>query len=109
MTHGFARSQETAFAVMKSGDVLKNSVAVNELNGSAKRKTEMSYVLLGACRDSENLYVVRSVVSKLENNVTEIDVYQLSAVKGKKQRPLLPLSAARLLQSKALSSPQSLL
>ena len=44
----------------------------------------MSYVLLGACRDSENLYVVRSVVSKLENNATEIDVYKLSAVKGKK-------------------------
>ena len=84
MTHGIARSQETAFAVMKIGDVLKNSVAVNELNGSATRKTEMSYVLLGACRDSENLYVVRSVVSKLKNNVTEIDVYQLSAVKGKK-------------------------
>ena len=63
-----------SFAVMKIGDVLKNSVAVNELNGSATRKTEMSYMLLGACRDSENLYVVRSVVSKLENDVTEIDV-----------------------------------
>ena len=86
MIHGIARSQETAFAVMRIGDVLKNSVAVNELNGSASRKTEMSYVLLGACRDSENLYVVRSVVSKLENDVTEIDVYQLNAVKGKKNR-----------------------
>jgi len=44
----------------------------------------MSYVLLGACRDAENLYVVRSVVSKIQNDVTEIDIYQLKAVKGKK-------------------------
>ena len=28
-----------------------NLSAVNELNGSSKRKTEMSYVLLGACRE----------------------------------------------------------
>ncbi len=84
MQHGVARSTETALAVMKIGDILKNSIAVNELNGSEKRKTEMSYVLLGACQDAKNLYVVRSVVSKMQNNVTEIDIYQLGAVKGKK-------------------------
>jgi hypothetical protein len=60
----------------------------------------MPYVLLDACPDSENLYAVRSIVSKLENDVTQIDVYPLNAVKGKKQRPLYPLLAARLLQSK---------
>lgn len=109
MVHGIARSQETAFAVMKIGDVLKNSVAVNELNGSAKRKTEMSYVLLGACRDSENLYVVRSVVSKLENDVTEIDVYQLGAVKGKKtETPTSALGGTGVKEQNALVSSESL-
>ena len=69
----------------------------------------MSYVLLGACHDNDNLYVVRSVVSKLSNDVTEIDIYHLGDVKGKKRRPLIPLSsAARLLQSKALSSPRGI-
>ncbi|MBR2908267.1 MAG: hypothetical protein IKC26_09550 [Clostridia bacterium] len=84
LQHGLVRSEETALAVMKIGDILKGSVAVNELNGNGSRKTDMSYVLLGACRDGENLFVVRSVVSKLQNDVTKIDVYQLSAVKGKK-------------------------
>ena len=108
MVHGIARSRETAFAVMKIGDVLKNSVAVNELNGSAKRKTKMSYVLLGACRDSENLYAVRSVVSKLENDVTEIDVYQLSAVKGKKtETPTSALGGTGVKEQNALVSSES--
>ena len=108
MIHGIARSQETAFAVMRIGDVLRNSVAVNELNGSASRKTEMSYVLLGACRDSENLYVVRSVVSKLENDVTEIDVYQLSAVKGKKtETPTSALGGTAVTEQSSLISSES--
>lgn len=109
MKHGVARSPETAFAVMKIGDVLKNSVAVNELNGSTTRKTEMSYVLLGACRDSENLYVVRSVVSKLKNDVTEIDVYQLGAVKGKKtETPTSALGGTGVKEQGALMSSESL-
>lgn len=86
LQHGLARSEETAYAVMKIGDILKTSVAVNEMNGSTERNTEMSYVLLGACQDNDNLYVVRSVVSKLSNDVTEIDIYQLGAVKGKKTK-----------------------
>ncbi|MBQ9773191.1 MAG: hypothetical protein IJW30_00835, partial [Clostridia bacterium] len=47
LQHGLVRSEETARVVMKIGDVLKGSIAVNELNGSASRKTDMSYVLLG--------------------------------------------------------------
>lgn len=107
LQHGLARSEESALAVMKIGDILRESIAVNELNGHASRKTEMSYVLLGACRDSENLYVVRSVVSKLENDVTEIDVYRLSAVKGKKTETpnsALKRGAAVTEQSSLISS-----
>ncbi len=107
MQHGLARSEETALAVMKIGDILKNSVAVNELKESASRKTEMSYVLLGACQDNDNLFVVRSVVSKLLNDVTEIDVYQLNAVKGKKTETpnsALKRGAAVAEQSSLISS-----
>ena len=67
----------------------------------------MSYVLLGACHDSDSLYVVRSVVSKLQNDVTEIDVYQLSAVKGKKTETpnsALKRGAAVTEQSSLISS-----
>ncbi len=107
LQHGLARSEETALAVMKIGDILRGSVAVNELNGNASRKTDMSYVLLGACHDSDSLYVVRSVVSKLQNDVTEIDVYQLSAIKGKKTETpnsALKRGAAVTEQSSLISS-----
>ena len=107
LQHGLARSEETALAVMKIGDIIRGSVAVNELNGNASRKTDMSYVLLGACHDSDSLYVVRSVVSKLQNDVTEIDVYQLSAVKGKKTETpnsALKRGAAVTEQSSLISS-----
>lgn len=107
MQHGLVRSEETALAITKIGDILKNSVAVNELNGSKTRKNEMSYVLLGACQTNENLCMVRSVVSKLLNDVTEIDIYQLSAVKGKKTETpnsALKRGAAVTEQSSLISS-----
>ena len=108
MKHGLARSEETALAVMKIGDILKSSVAVNELNGSESRKTDMSYVLIGACQDKDNLYVVRSVVSKLHNDVTEIDVYQLGAIKNKKtETPTSALGGAAVREHSSLISSES--
>ncbi len=108
MQHGIARSKETALAVTRIGDVLKSSIAVNELNGSTTRKTEMSYVLLGACRDGENLYVVRSVVSRIENDVTEIDVYRLGAVKSKKtETPTPALGGTAVTEQSSLISSES--
>ena len=108
MQHGIARSKESALAVTRIGDVLKGSIAVNELNGSTTRKTEMSYVLLGACRDGENLYVVRSVVSRIENDVTEIDVYRLGAVKSKKtETPTPALGGTAVTEQSSLISSES--
>lgn len=107
LQHGLARSEETALAVMQIGDILKNNIAVNELNGSDSRGTDMSYILLGACQDGKDLFVVRSVVSKLKNDVTEISVYQLGAVKGKKAEtpnPVLKHGAAVTEQSSLISS-----
>ena len=77
-------AKNTALVVMKIGDILKNSIAINETSKSVERQSDMSYVLIGAAHDNNNLYAVRSVVSKLTNNVTSIDIYQLYAVKGKK-------------------------
>lgn len=108
MAHGIVRSPETALAVMKIGDILKSSIAVNELDGSEERQAEMSYVLLGACKDANNLYVVRSVVSKLLNEVTEIDVFQLSVVKGKKiKTPTSALGGTAVTEQSSLISSES--
>lgn len=107
LKHGLPRSRETALAVMNIGDILRNSFAVNELNASTSRATDMSYVLLGAFRDSKNIYAVRTVVSKQTNNVTEFDIYQLGAVKGKKIEtpdPALKRGAAVTEQSSLISS-----
>ena len=53
--------------------------------------------------------MVRSVVSKLENDVTEIDVYQLSAVKGKKtETPTSALGGTGVKEQNALVSSESL-
>ncbi len=49
LEHGLnSRAHDTAIATMKIGDLLKNSVAVNEINGrkTSKKQTEMSYILL---------------------------------------------------------------
>ena len=92
---------------MRIGDILKNSIAINELNGSDSRKNEMSYVLLGACQDENKIYAVRSVVSKLLNDVTDIDIWQLGAVKGKKTETpnsALKRGAAVTEQSSLISS-----
>lgn len=91
MQHGWQRSEETALSMVKIGDILKNSIAINELKASAERKTRMSYVLLGACQDGTNVYAVRTVVSKMDNAVVQIDIFQLGAVKSKKTT--IPTSA----------------
>lgn len=49
LEHGLSRNAfDTALATMRIGDLLKSSIAVNELNGrtTSNKTTEMSYVLL---------------------------------------------------------------
>ncbi len=108
LQHGLTRNDEdTALAVMKIGDILKNSVAVNELNKSETRKTSMSYVLLGACQIGTDLCVVRSIINKSDNSISEYDLYKLGAVKGKKRETLnsaLKRGAAVTEQSSLISS-----
>lgn len=88
LKHGLSRGADvTAKVTMNIGDILTNSIAINELKGRvAKGKTQpstdMSYVLLGLCKDSKNTYAVRTVVGKLSNQIESMDIFQVTAIKG---------------------------
>ncbi len=89
--HGLSRNDhDTALATMKIGSLLAHSIAVNELNGreTRKKKTEMSYVLFSAAQNKEGSYLVRIIVDKNTNAISEISAYGLSAVKAKKEGAL---------------------
>ncbi len=91
LEHGLTRGDEnTALATMKIGDLLKNSIAVNELNGRTKgtRTSEMSYVLLSVGQNKNSPYLVRMIVDKNTNMVSDLSTYGLYAVKAKKEGAL---------------------
>ena len=71
---------------MKICDLLENSISVNELNGriTNKKSTDMSYVLLEVGNTDKNNYIVRMIVDKNSNAITEISSYGLYAIKSKK-------------------------
>ncbi len=89
--HGLKRNPEdTAIATMNIGDLLKNSVAVNELEGrtTSKKETEMSFVLLAAGKNKNGDYLARIVVDKNSKAISEISAYGLYAVNAKKEGAL---------------------
>lgn len=108
LQHGLTRGDlVTAKVTLKIGDILRSSVAVNELNGDTDRNTQMSYVLLGIAEDSEASYAVRSIVEQSNNAVSDISIYKLSAAKGKKienPNPALKRGAAVSEQNSVISS-----
>ena len=87
LRHGLSRNAfATAFVTTKIGDVLENSIRVNELK--ARGKTAGGYVLLGVAADKKgNVFPVRVVV----NNFAVDDVEVLSvlyAVNAKRRTSL---------------------
>ena len=68
--------------LVKIGDVLKNSIRINELVPRADN-VKNTYVLIGIAQSQEgNPYLVSFVVNKYSNEVTEIDVlYSANAKK----------------------------
>ncbi len=91
LEHGLSRNDEdTPLATMQIGDLLKSSIAVNELNGrtNGKRSTEMAYVLLAVGQNKNSPYLVRTIVDKTTNSVMEISTYGLYAIKAKKEGAL---------------------
>jgi hypothetical protein len=97
LRHGLTHGDEaTAKVTMKIGSILKNSVAINELD--ERKNSKMSYVLLGVASDNTSIYYIRAIVNK-SNTIDDISVYKLSAVKAKQNTVvgLLPQSAEQTL------------
>ena len=90
LVHGLDRRINTQAPVLvKIGDILKNSIRINELNPRAD-EIKNSYVLVGAAQNQDGrLYVATFVVNKFSNEVTEIDVLY-SANAKKESAALLP-------------------
>ena len=80
--------------LVKVGEILSNSIRINELTPREDKINE-SYVLIGAARNADNeLYVVRSVVNRFTHKLVSVDA--LYAVNAKKEpAALLPLSAGK--------------
>lgn len=86
-TNGLKHSLDRRFGVnapvvLKAGEILQNSIRINEMTPKKEGATA-SYVLIGAARNSAGeLSVVRSVVNRFSNEVTSMDVlYAMSAKK----------------------------
>lgn len=100
LKHGLRRKKglqnnANAIVTLKAGEILKNSIRVNELIPS-KENASGSYVLIGAAQSSSGeLYVARFVVNKFSNELTSMDV--LYAVNAKKELAVLnaPRSTAK--------------
>lgn len=88
LIHGFDRRfKDNAPVTLKAGEILKNSIRINEMTPS-KKEADSSYVLIGVARNSnENFYLVRSVVNKFSNNLLSMDV--LYAINAKKSTAVL--------------------
>lgn len=89
LVHGLDRRMSVQAPVLvKIGEVLKNSIRINELN---PRRTDISntYVLVGAAKSADGYYVASFVVNRFSNEVAEIDVLY-SANAKKEPAALLP-------------------
>ena len=97
LRHGLRRTQdaqnETNYIVtLKAGEILKNSIRINELNPS-KENASGSYVLIGTAQNKNgDLYIVQSVINQFNNELDSMDV--LYAINAKKE--LAVLNAPRL-------------
>lgn len=91
LEHGLShKADNTALATMSVGDLLANSIAVNELNArkTTKKETEMSYVLLAVAQNKNDSYAVRIIVDKNTNTISEISMYGLYGIRAKKEGAL---------------------
>ena len=89
LVHGLDRRFESQVPVLvKIGNVLENSIRVNELVPRSETVSN-TYVLIGAARGNNGLYIVSFVVNRFSNEVTEMDVLY-SANAKKESAALLP-------------------
>ena len=83
LMHGLDRRLNLSTPVMlKIGEVLSNSIRINELTPK-QESASSSYVLIGYATSKTNNYIVRAVVNKYTNEVDSVDI--LYAVSTKKE------------------------
>ena len=100
LKHGLRRtknpkSDANYIVTVKAGEIIKNSIKINEANPK-KQSATGAYVLIGvASNTSGDMYVVRSVVNQFKNELASMDV--LYAINAKKELAALyaPRSAAK--------------
>ena len=82
LRHGLDRRfNVNAPVTLKIGEILQNSIRINEMNPS-RESASGSYALIGAAATEDGqMYVVRSVVNRFSNEVSSVDV--LYAVNSK--------------------------
>lgn len=92
------RTEVNGPVVVKAGEILQNSIRINELTPQ-KADAQESYVLIGAAQNnSGELYVVRSVINRFSNELPSMDV--LYAINAKKESAAL--NAPRLADESAI-------
>ena len=88
LSHGLRRikkSQTTPnfIVTLKAGEIIKNSIKINEMLPN-KENASGSYVLIGTAKNKNgDLYIVRSVVNKFNNELDSMDI--LYAINAKKE------------------------
>ena len=81
LRHGLDRRfSVNAPVTLKAGEILQNSIRINELIPS-KEEADKSYALIGVARNEKGeLYIVRSVVNRFKNELVSMDVlYAINA------------------------------
>ena len=85
LLHGLHRGKELstkATVTVKIGEILKNSIKVNEATPKDSA-ADRTYVLIGCATDNINTYVVRSIINTFSSELQSVDV--LYAVNTKKE------------------------
>ncbi len=96
-TGGLRHSLDRRFEVnapitLMAGNILKNSIRINEMNPE-NPKADSSYVLIGAAQNTKGeLYIVRSVINRFKSELVSMDVlYAINA----KTEPTLEIKKNR--------------
>ena len=74
LRHGIDRRIERqAPVILQIGEVLKNSIEINELTPK-KQLAENSYVLLGVAQKNGERHIISSIVNSFTNEIEQVDV-----------------------------------
>ena len=88
LEHGLRRAKTlqtdaNSFATLKAGEIIKNSIRINELTPK-NQNADASYALIGAAKNTNgDLYIVESVINQFSNELMSMDV--LYSINTKKE------------------------